>query len=633
MPQSEIKMKMSLDGSGVKKTLNRTKASVQNFSKSGIAAIARFGAAFAGIGLIKSIVGLGTSAAETASKFKAVFGPAADEMNAKVQELRKTIPSTTAEMQNALATFAQMAKAFGLNEKAANGFSVEMVKIAGDIASFNDLPIEEAFLKIRSAISGEFEPMKQLGIVINEARLKQEALNLSIWDGTGQMSAAQKALAVQSILIRDMGDANGDAALTADSAANRIKFLKKELFETGTTIGTTALPAILDLTDGLSQMLELAKKAADFVGTNVGEIMFGVTDETIAKRDKAISQYQAEKQAIRELTEAGELYKQGLFEGTLWTKGLSEKLENNKRLIEARTKAILNSANATETANRAETKANNDALRGAKDLASELEKQAKSEKDPARKKALEDRLEAYRALLKEAGKLKGITKELTEVEKLNQQIKKAEILGNTQLVSDLNKQLEKELVISKIIKDTGVTRKEAVKLSYLLNSEKSKEVSAEKIISEEKKKQLSSAGAMFRLMQSKGTKGLAGAITSMETDKLNYLLNKSKQDLAKLKRSPATKGSIHMSRSAAIALAGGLDLSKDIKNIEAELNKRKKFKLGSESARNLQFNPFQQERLSRVTQGEDEATKLLRSISQNLSGINRTTSKLDNSLS
>jgi hypothetical protein len=271
-------------------------------------------------------------------------------MNEKVKELRKTIPSTTAEMQDALATFAAMAKAFGLNTKAAGMFSVEMVKIAGDIASFHNLPIEEAFTKIRSAISGEFEPMKQLGIVINEARIKQEGLNIGINEGTKQLSAAQKALIVQSILIKDLGDANGDAAATADSAANRIKFLQKELIETGTTIGVTALPAILSLTKGLAEMLKLTKQAADLVGTKVGEAIFGVTDETLAKREKAISQYQAEKQAIKELTEQGKLYKQGLFEGTLWTKGLSEKLEENKRLIEERKNEILKASVVEEVA-------------------------------------------------------------------------------------------------------------------------------------------------------------------------------------------------------------------------------------------------------------------------------------------
>ena len=37
------------------------------------------------------------------------------------------------EMQNALATFGQMARSFGMNSDAANEFSVEMVKVAGDL--------------------------------------------------------------------------------------------------------------------------------------------------------------------------------------------------------------------------------------------------------------------------------------------------------------------------------------------------------------------------------------------------------------------------------------------------------------------------------------------------------------------
>lgn len=579
MAQSEIKMKMSLDGSGVQKTLKRTKASVQNFAKSGVASIARFGAAFAGIGLVKSIIGLGTAAAETASKFDAVFKGAAGRMNEEVQNLRKTIPATTAEMQGALATFAQMGKAFGLNSDAANLFSVEMVKIAGDIASFNDLPIEDAFTKIRSAISGEFEPMKQLGIVINEAMLKQEALNLAIWDGTGQMSAAQKALAVQSILIRDMGDANGDAALTADSAANRIKFLQKNLKEIGTEIGVTALPAILELAAGLAEFLKLTQKATNFVGTKVGEMFFGVTDETLAKRQKAISQYEAEKQAVRELTKEGKLYKQGLFEGTLWTKGLSEKLENNKRLIEERTKAILDSANATETSNRAETKANNESLRGAKDLTGELEKQIKNEKDPARKKALEERLAAYKALLVEAGKLQSLQPKITQHSKTQ--------------TAEAKKQAEAEAQKLKLLQQYHQLQRDIESMK------------------------VGSGGDAFE---------------GLSTEKLNFLLSDTQKQFRKLDQS-ITRGSGWTSRKAIVQMAGGATLQTDINRIEKELAARRKFTSSSGAARSLQFDPFQQERLNRVTQGEQETTKLLRNISTDLKGINRTTSRLDSSLS
>jgi hypothetical protein len=382
MAKADITGRLNLDSTGFERGIQRSKQSVQGFAKSSMATFVRMGAAFAGIGLVKSIVGLGTAAAETASKFNAVFGSAADAMNEKVQELRKTIPSTTEEMQGALATFAQMAKAFGLNSEAANLFSVEMVKIAGDIASFNNLPIEDAFTKIRSAISGEFEPMKSLGIVINEARLKQEALNLAIWDGTGQMSAAQKALAVQAILIKDMGDANGDAALTANSAANQIKFLQKSLKETGTEIGVTMLPAIAAMTDAFSKLLGLAKSTMEAVGTSLGELVYGDQDRV---------------QAGMDLAAQGITQGKGRGGAVKYEKAIQDQIEKNKEAAEA-----------AKIAAQEKRKADEEAIKNAGDLKSELESQIETETDPARKKALEDRLESYKKLLEAAGKLESL---------------------------------------------------------------------------------------------------------------------------------------------------------------------------------------------------------------------------------
>jgi hypothetical protein len=382
MAKADITGRLNLDSTGFERGIQRSKQSVKGFAKSSMATFVRMGAAFAGIGLVKSIVGLGTAAAETASKFNAVFGSAADAMNEKVQELRKTIPSTTEEMQGALATFAQMAKAFGLNSEAANLFSVEMVKIAGDIASFNNLPIEDAFTKIRSAISGEFEPMKSLGIVINEARLKQEALNLAIWDGTGQMSAAQKALAVQAILIKDMGDANGDAALTANSAANQIKFLQKSLKETGTEIGVTMLPAIATLTEAFAKLLGLAKSTMEAVGTSLGELVYGDQDRV---------------QAGYDLAAQGITQGKGRGGAVKYEKAIQDQIKKNKE-----------AADAAKIAAQEKRKADEEAIKNAGDLKSELKSQIETETDPARKKALEDRLESYKNLIKAAGKLESL---------------------------------------------------------------------------------------------------------------------------------------------------------------------------------------------------------------------------------
>jgi hypothetical protein len=278
MAKADITGRLNLDSTGFERGIQRSKQSVKGFAKSSMATFVRMGAAFAGIGLVKSIVGLGTAAAETASKFEAVFGKAATSMNKKVQELRETIPATTAEIQNSLATFAQMAKAFGMGEAAANQFSVSMTRIAGDLASFHNLEPEEVFTKLSAAISGEFEPLKRLGIVINEARLKQEAFNMGMGNGKDALNANQKALAVQAIVLKDMGAALGDAARTADSAANKIKFLKAEMTETGSNIGITIIPAILELTKVMGGMLNKTKSVMEGIGAITGKLYVSVTN-------------------------------------------------------------------------------------------------------------------------------------------------------------------------------------------------------------------------------------------------------------------------------------------------------------------------------------------------------------------
>jgi hypothetical protein len=291
MAKADITGRLNLDSTGFERGIQRSKQSVKGFAKSSMATFVRMGAAFAGIGLVKSIVGLGTAAAETASKFEAVFGKAATSMNKKVQELRETIPATTAEIQNSLATFAQMAKAFG-------------------------------------------------------------------------------------------GDANGDAALTANSAANQIKFLQKSLKETGTEIGVTMLPAIATLTEAFAKLLGLAKSTMEAVGTSLGELIYGDQDRV---------------QAGMDLAAQGITQGKGRGGAVKYEKAIQDQIEKNKE-----------AADAAKIAAEEKRKADEEAIKNAGDLKSELKSQIETETDPARKKALEDRLESYENLIKAAGKLESL---------------------------------------------------------------------------------------------------------------------------------------------------------------------------------------------------------------------------------
>ena len=379
MAKTSIQAEIGLDTTKFQRGLARSKKSLGNFAKSGIGQMVKLGAAFAGIGLVKGIINLGTSAAETASKFEAVFGPAADKMNERILELKKSIPATTAEMQNALATFGAMGKAFGLNSEAANEFSVNMTKIAGDLASFHNLRPEEAFNKIQSAISGEFEPMKQLGIVINEATLKQEALTLGTWDGIGAMSAAQKALTVQSLLIKQMGVAQGDAAATAESAANQIKFLQAKLKDTGAEIGNTVLPAVVKLVGWVSKLANVSQDAAE----KLGMIAAGgrVSDDPLDEFKEAAKQ---------KLSREGRLLKSGNGGVGKHAQLLQIKVEAQKL-----------------------KDAHDEKMKMREDEVKVEDKVTEATTDPARQKAADDYLISLQNQIKAAGKLEGLTKATT----------------------------------------------------------------------------------------------------------------------------------------------------------------------------------------------------------------------------
>ena len=461
--KAELRTKLNLDSTGFKRGIQRAKMSVASFGSSVRKSLSGLPGMFAGIigvGAIKNMVELGASAEETASKFRAVFGPATAEMTKEVEKLTKIIPATEQEMQNALATFGAMAKAFGFNEEAARLLSIQLVKIGGDLASFHDLRIEDMFQKLRSAISGEFEPLKQLGIVINEARLKQEGLNLAIFDGVGTMTAAQKALAVQSILIRDMGEANGDAAITADSAANRIKFLKVELTETATSVGQELIPAFTEFLKTVNSGIGVIKG----FGQRLGEVFF--------MRGFSAEEFEAVQSLEAKGHRMSRIY--GAEREELIRNEIAALKESRDAYQAARSAAI---AKLEE-----ENRLKEEAIKNSEDLAEELSKQAEEEKDPERKKALEERLKAYQKILEESRNFiatqnasKPKTEEQVALEQLRLDLINAQIDGNESAIEQAQKQLDLERETQRIMRETNSDRETAARLANELIAAKEKE--------------------------------------------------------------------------------------------------------------------------------------------------------------
>ena len=72
--------------------------------------------------------------------------------------------------------------------------STDLAGLAADMASFYNLDFDTAFQKIRSGISGETEPLKQLGINMSVANLEAFALSKGITKAFNDMSQGEQTI-------------------------------------------------------------------------------------------------------------------------------------------------------------------------------------------------------------------------------------------------------------------------------------------------------------------------------------------------------------------------------------------------------------------------------------------------------
>lgn len=153
-------------------------------------------------------------------------------------------------------TMGAMLKSMGLTDDQVLGMSTSISGLAGDFASFYNLDPQEAFDKLRSGISGETEPLKQLGINMSVANLEAFALSQGIDKSFASMTQAEQATLRYNFLMQSTADAQGDYARTSEGFANKQRELTLVTQNLAASFGEKLLPAateaITKLVDGIS---------------------------------------------------------------------------------------------------------------------------------------------------------------------------------------------------------------------------------------------------------------------------------------------------------------------------------------------------------------------------------------------
>lgn len=178
-------------------------------------------------------------------------------------------------------TMGAMLKSTGLTDDAVLDMSTSLTGLAGDMASFYNLDGEEAFNKLRSGISGETEPLKQLGINMSQANLAAFALAQGIKKPITSMSQAELATLRYNYILQATKDVQGDFASTSGGMANQLRIAKLQVENIASSFGQALLPSVTSTLQGMNGLINEAMPALTGTFTGLAEVMTGTEGASI----------------------------------------------------------------------------------------------------------------------------------------------------------------------------------------------------------------------------------------------------------------------------------------------------------------------------------------------------------------
>lgn len=261
-----------------------------------LSALKGFGAglvASEGVRLVKDLVGEASNLNEQTAKSQIVFGQSAAAIKAWSETTAGAYGISQTAALEAAGTIGTITRSMGLSETAAADMSRSLVDLAGDLASFNNTSSDDALVALRSAIVGEYEPLRRLGSALSEARVQQQAMIETGKQSARELTSREKVTARYNLILKDTALAQGDAARTSETFANQTRQLSAKADELQANLGNLLLPAVTDLVgvlnDGASAALALGdalKSVGDIdlgplgkVGDVIGEIKDSAIDK------------------------------------------------------------------------------------------------------------------------------------------------------------------------------------------------------------------------------------------------------------------------------------------------------------------------------------------------------------------
>lgn len=214
----------------------------------------RLATAVGGAFAVDAIVGFGTELFTLSSdleltnrKITTVFGEQADEIEDWADSVNESFGTSTTQVANMAAGVADLIKPMGATTEEAAAMSQEIVGLAPALAQWSAGQYDAAEVAdiLASAMLGERDQLKGLGISISQAEVDQRALQLAHEDGRDAVTQMDEALATQQLIFEKSTDAQAGFTAGTETLSGQQADLQAKMTELKEFLATKLTPVFL----------------------------------------------------------------------------------------------------------------------------------------------------------------------------------------------------------------------------------------------------------------------------------------------------------------------------------------------------------------------------------------------------
>jgi len=318
----ELQIKFSAETGALKSQLIGVQNQLAGFEKSADKAqsslgfLKKAGAALGGAMIGRKLVSVGKDALMMANdvvESEELFAVSMGRMEARAREWSDNIGESLGlnpyDLRKNVGMLNVMFDSMGVGEQEAYDMSTSLTQLANDMASFYNMDTEEAFTKLRAGITGETEPLKRLGILVDENTIKQYAMANGISKTGKEMTQTQKLQARYGAIMQQTMKAQGDLARTMDSPTNQLRILNNQFDQAKIALGQALQPALIavlphvtNFATGLARLMRGELSGNPLSGSLLS--LAGATDAIRSRIDISIIGITEEVARLQEGTEA-----------------------------------------------------------------------------------------------------------------------------------------------------------------------------------------------------------------------------------------------------------------------------------------------------------------------------------------